>query len=106
MTSSSRWFTKKFKMAELYSGDWPDEYSVHQWSGRQEFNPRSSHTKDSKMVLHASLPNSHHYEVGTKGKEDQSRERGSALPCTYKKGSLRVTFDYISQLYLHLIYWW
>ena len=27
---------------------WPNELSVHQWSGRPGFNPRSSHTKDLK----------------------------------------------------------
>ena len=34
----------------LYLIDWPIGImvSVHQWSGRLQFNPRSSHTKDSK----------------------------------------------------------
>ena len=27
---------------------WPSGYSVHQWSGRPGFNPRSRHTKDFK----------------------------------------------------------
>ena len=32
-------------------------YSVHHWSGRPGFNPRSSHTKDSKIVLDITLLN-------------------------------------------------
>ena len=40
------------------------------------------HTKDSKMVLDVSLPNTQHYEVRIKGKVEQSRERSSALPYT------------------------
>ena len=33
----------------LYNtGHCPNELSVHQWSRRLGFNPRSSHTKDSK----------------------------------------------------------
>ena len=27
---------------------WHNGYNVHQWPGRLGFNPRSSHTKDSK----------------------------------------------------------
>ena len=38
------------------------------------FNPRSSHTKDSKMVLDAALLNTQHYKVRIKGKVEQSRE--------------------------------
>ena len=34
---------------------WPNELSVRQWSRRSGFNPRSSHTKDSKIVLDAAL---------------------------------------------------
>ena len=30
------------------TGHWPRGYSVRQWPGRSGFNPRSSHTKDSK----------------------------------------------------------
>ena len=33
----------------------PSEKSVRQWPGRPAFNPRSSHTKDSKMLLDTSL---------------------------------------------------
>ena len=43
---------------------------------------RSSHTKDSKMVLDASLLNTQHYKVCIKGKVKKSRERSSALPYT------------------------
>ena len=48
--------------------------SVHQWSGRQRFNPRSSHTRD--------LLNTQKYKARIKGKVEQSRERSSALPYT------------------------
>ena len=50
--------------------------------GRPGFNSRSSHTKDSKMVLDTSLFNTQHYKVGIKGKVDQSWESSSALPYT------------------------
>ena len=36
--------------------------------------------KTQKMVLDASLLNTQHYKVQIKGKVEQSRERGSALP--------------------------
>ena len=42
--------------------------SVHQWSGKPGFNSRSSHTKDSKMVLDAALLNTQHYKVWIKSK--------------------------------------
>ena len=35
----------------------PNKQSVRQWSGRPGFNPRSSYTKESKMVLDAALLN-------------------------------------------------
>ena len=35
--------------------------SVHQWSERPGFNPWSSHTKDSKIVLDVALLNTQHY---------------------------------------------
>ena len=56
--------------------------SVCQWSGRPGFNPRSSHTKDSKMVLGAVLLNTQHYKVRIKGKVEQSKEWSSALSYT------------------------
>ena len=65
--------------------------------GKPGTNPRSSHTKDSKMVLDASLLNTQHYKVQVNGKVKQSRERSGALPTpwcsSYRKGSLRVTLD-------------
>ena len=45
-------------------------------------NPRSSHTKDSKMVLDASELNTQHYKARIKGKMEQFREKSSALPYT------------------------
>ena len=42
------------------------------------FSPGSSHTKDSKMVLDATLLCTQHYKVWIKGKVEQSRERSSA----------------------------
>ena len=62
---------------------------VHQWSWRPEFNPRSSHTKDLKMVLDVALLNTRHYKVRIKGKVVQSREWNS-----YWKGNLPLTLDY------------
>ena len=38
--------------------------------------------KTQKMVLDATLLNTQHYEVGIKGKVEQSREKSSALPYT------------------------
>ena len=54
--------------------------SVRQWSRRLGFNPGSSHTKDSKK---ATLLNTQHFKVRIKGKVEQTRERSSALPCTF-----------------------
>ena len=47
---------------------WYIGYSTYQWSRRTVFNPRSSHTKDSKMVLDDSLLNTQHYTVLIKSK--------------------------------------
>ena len=38
--------------------------------------------KTQKIVLHATLLNTQHYKLKTKGKVEQSRERSSALPYT------------------------
>ena len=62
-----------------------------------EFNPRSRHTKDLKMVLDTSLLNTQHYKVRIKGEVEQSRERSS-----YWKGSRRVALDHSRQLYLFI----
>ena len=51
-------------------------------AGRPGFNSRSSHTKDSKVVLAAALLNTQHYKVRIKGKVEQFREKSSALPYT------------------------
>ena len=51
-------------------------------SPRDRFNDRLSNTKDSKMVLDASLFNTHNYKVWIKGKVEQFREKSSALPYT------------------------
>ena len=53
---------------------------MSKYGGRPEFNPRSSHTKDLKMVLDTSLLNSQHYKVRIKGEVEQSKERSGALP--------------------------
>ena len=45
--------------------------------GDRVFNNRSSHTKDSKMVLDASLLNTQHDKVRIKGKVKQSSEWSS-----------------------------
>ena len=56
-------------------------WSLSNWLGfLPEFNPRSSHTKDSKIVLDGALLNTQHYKVRIKGKVEQSREWSSAIP--------------------------
>ena len=69
------------------NGYWPNEYSIRQWSRRSRFNPKLSHTKDSKtkMVLDAALLNTHHYKVQIKGKVEKSRESSSTFPYTSMK---------------------
>ena len=54
--------------------------SVHQWSERPRFKPRSRHTKTLKMVLDVSLLNIQHYKVWIKGKVEQSREGVTPSP--------------------------
>ncbi len=41
-----------------------------------------SYQKLKKMLLDATLLNTHHYKVRIKGKMEQSRERSSTLPYT------------------------
>ena len=53
------------------------------WPGRPGFNPRSSHTKDLKMVIDATLLYTQHYKVRIKGKVEHSRERSSVLPYAF-----------------------
>ena len=66
--------------------------------------------KTQKMVLDASLLNTQHYKVRIKGKVEPSREGVVPSPTSwcssYRKGSLRVTFDYGRQLYNLLSIWW
>ena len=40
-----------------YNNYWHNGESVRHWPGRLGFNPRSNHTKDSKMVLDATSLN-------------------------------------------------
>ena len=54
-------------------------------TGETWFNPRSSHTKDSKIVLDATLLNTQYYKVRIKGKVNQSRETGSTFRLTLVK---------------------
>ena len=42
--------------------------SVRLWFGRLGFNPRSNHTKDSKMIFDTSWLNTQHSRVRNKGK--------------------------------------
>ena len=51
----------------------PNELSVRQWFRRPGFNLRSSHNKDSKMVLDAALLNTQYYTVWIKGKWSNPR---------------------------------
>ena len=47
----SKWRTLKVHILEGYldlTGHWHGGLNVCQWPGRPGFNPRSSHTKDSK----------------------------------------------------------
>ena len=50
--------------------------------GQPESNLRSSHTKDSKNGIDASLLNTQHYKLWIKSKREQSREKSSALSYT------------------------
>ena len=73
--------------------------------GDRGFNPRSSHTKDLKMIPDTSLLNTQHYKIPIKGKVEQSRERNSALPYTsvfvaIEKRSILVALGYSLQIYL------
>ena len=45
------------------------------WPRRPGFNPRSSHTKDPKMVLDATLLNTQYYKIRIKGKVKQSMRK-------------------------------
>ena len=77
------------------------EWIVHQWSGIPGFNPRSSHTKDSKDGTWCLL--SYHYyfrcyKVRIKAKCNNPGNEVAPSPSawfnSYWKGSLRVALDY------------
>ena len=83
--------------------------SVHQWSRRAGFNPRLSHTKDSK-IWYLMLPclTLSIIRYGSRRKWSNPRKGVAPSPtpqCSrYGKGSLRVTLNYGRQLYL--LYMW
>ena len=52
------------------------------WPGRPGFDPRTCYTKDTKMVLDASLLNIQHYKIRIKGKVKQFREESGTLSYT------------------------
>ena len=56
--------------------------SVHQWSGRPGFSPRSSHTKNPQTWYLMPPCLKQHYKVRIKGKVEQFRGWSSALPYT------------------------
>ena len=85
--------------------------SVHQWSGKPEFNPRSSHTKDleekKKWYL---MPPCFTLSIIRQGLRVKWSNPGKGvapsptLRCSsYWKGSLRVTLNYSHQLYFYLL---
>ena len=75
--------------------------------GRPGFNLRWSHTKDSKMVLDASLHSTQHYKVRIKIKWVNPRKGVAPSPrpwcSSYQKGSLRVALSNGHQLYFFLL---
>ena len=81
---------------------WDNVLCIRQWSRGPGLNLRFYHTKDSKMVLDASLLNTQHYKVRIKDKVELSEERSNAPTtlrcCSYWKGTLRVAPDYDHQL--------
>ena len=57
---------RKWRLHEMHNLEYKLFYyqpKIRQWSGRPGFNPRSSHTKDSKMVLDVTLLSTQHYKV-------------------------------------------
>ena len=75
-----RLFNAKFNRFVSSIGQMNRVFTV--WSGRPGFNPRSSHIKDSKMVLDSVLLNTQLYKVRIKGKVALYKEWSSALPNT------------------------
>ena len=75
---------------------------------RLGFNPRLSHTKDSKMVLDTSLLNTQHYKVQIKGKWSNPGKGVAPSPTpwcnSYWKASLWVAFNYSQPtLYIYIL---
>ena len=69
----------------LYTNDkshWSNRSSVRQRSDRPGFNPKSIHTKYSKIALFISLLNTQYNKVGINDKVEQSRESSSAFRYT------------------------
>ena len=93
-----------FKNTRKIIVDTPRTYKNVFWLGRSGFNLRLNHTKDSKMVLDASLLKTQHYKVWIKSKLEQPEKGVAPLPTpwcgSYWKGSLRVTLVYCRQLYI------
>ena len=73
----------KYKQGELCDklkfGPLAGGQSVHQWPGRPGFNPSTNHTKDSKMVIDATLLCSQHYKIRIKGKAGKYRNLAREL---------------------------
>ena len=63
------------------------------------FTPRSSHTKDSKMVLDASLLNTHNYKIGIKNKWSNSGKGVAPSPTVVaiEKEDFRLPSTTVSQ---------
>ena len=83
-------------------------FYVCQCSGRPGFNPRSSHNKDSKMVLDAFLLNTQHYRVQIKGKGehlDDGRSTYYIYIYIYENG-LKSSLAEKVIWWRHICYWW
>ena len=93
-TSSSRQKSKALRIC-------PSQRGINHSS--PPFNPRSSHTKDIKMVLDAASLNTQHYKVRIKWSNPRRGIAPYPKPqcSSYWKGSLRVTLDY-GRLYFYI----
>ena len=81
--------------------DWHNGDSVRPWSGKHEFNPSSSHTKDSKRVLDASLLNTHYYKVRIKNKWNNSGNGVVSSPTPRCSRSPLTTIGQITYIYVY-----
>ena len=74
--------------------------SVRHRSRRSGFSSRTSHTKDSKIVLNASLLNTQHFKVRIKNKWSDSGKKVAASPTSrcsrHLKESLRLPSTTVS----------